>query len=52
MEAGDLRQLLEQVRSGTQSIEAAVAQLRAPAVGDLGYAMSISIARAAAGFPR
>jgi pyridinium-3,5-biscarboxylic acid mononucleotide synthase len=41
MEAGDLRQLLEQVRSGTQSVDsamAAVAQLAAPAVGDLGYA--------------
>jgi hypothetical protein len=41
MEAGDLRQLLEQVRTGEQSIEAAVAQLRASApaaVGDLGYA--------------
>jgi hypothetical protein len=38
MEAGDLRQLLEQVRSGTQSIDAAVAQLAGPAVGDLGYA--------------
>jgi pyridinium-3,5-biscarboxylic acid mononucleotide synthase len=38
MEAGDLRQLLEQVRTGGQSIDAALAQLRAPVVGDLGYA--------------
>src|SRR5947209_377996 len=38
MEPVDMRELLEQVRGGGLSIEAALEKLHAPAVADLGYA--------------
>src|SRR4051812_46611651 len=38
MEPTDLRELLEQVRTGGLTIESALAKLQAPAVADLGYA--------------
>jgi pyridinium-3,5-biscarboxylic acid mononucleotide synthase len=38
MEPIDMRELLEQVRGGGLSIEAALAKLQTPAVADLGYA--------------
>lgn len=38
MEPGDLRELLEQVRSGGISVESAVSKLEAPVVADLGFA--------------
>lgn len=51
LESADMRELLEQVRSGALSVPAALAQLDAGAVVDLGYAHVDLHRRARCGFP-
>ena len=51
MESDDLRDVLEQVRLGKLSVEAAQQRLSVPAVGDLGYAHVDLHRRERCGFP-
>jgi NCAIR mutase (PurE)-related protein len=51
MEPTDLRGVLEEVRAGRLSVEAALQQMRAPAVADLGYAHVDLHRRQRCGFP-
>jgi NCAIR mutase (PurE)-related protein len=51
MEPTDLRGVLEEVRAGRLSVEAALQQVRAPAVADLGYAHVDLHRRQRCGFP-
>lgn len=51
MPANDVRLLLEMVRSGNLSIEAALDQLQSPSVADLGYAQLDLSRRQRCGFP-
>src|SRR5213080_693570 len=51
MEPGDLRELLEQVRAGGMSIEAALGRLGSPAEVNLGYAHVDLQRRERCGFP-
>ena len=51
MDPGDLRQLLDQVRAGQLTIEAALERLRAAPVADLGYAQVDLHRRDRCGFP-
>src|SRR5437660_96822 len=51
MEAGDLRELLEQVRAGDLGIDSALAKLGSPPVVDLGFAQIDLHRRERCGFP-